>query len=149
VLDGTPALLYDNTGGAEQFTSDASSSATLWDIYNTGAGSAAEISGGFKATRTVNQVASTSTVLVAGDAGETIFCTDASANNITLPPALAANVGLTYLIVALGVGAVSIVADTGVPDTINGAPTVTIQNQWSAATVIQYTSGKWVAIGDL
>ena len=148
-LDGTAALKYTNTGGAEQFVSDVASSQTLWQIYNTGAGEAMDISGGFKATRTVNQVASGSTLLATTDAGETIFCTSASANNITLPAAIAANIGMTYLIVALGAGAVSIVADTGIPDIINGAASVTIQNQWSAATVIQYGVGKWVAIGDL
>jgi hypothetical protein len=142
-------LKYDDSAGAEQFVSDVASSATLWQIYNTGSGDAMDISGNFKASRTVNQVATTSTVLTTTDAGETIFCTDASANNITLPAAVAGTIGATYLIVQIGAGAVSIVADTGAPDIINGAASVTIQNQWSAATVIQYGTGKWAAIGDL
>ena len=83
--------------------------------------------------------------MTAADAGQTIFTTNASAVDIALPEAPA--VGITYLIGQLGAGKVTISKTGG--DVINGAASVSIANQWSGATLIHYTSGKWIAIGDL
>jgi hypothetical protein len=110
-----------------------------------------DVSAIFKADKaSVQTITTTSDTLnTTTDAGQVIVCTNGSAIDIDLPALVGADVGTTYLIVQLGAGQVSINADTGVPDTINGTTDVSIQNQWSAVTVIGYTAGKWVAIGDV
>jgi glycerol uptake facilitator-like aquaporin len=148
-LDGITELTWDNSGGSQQLDLDAGagSDIALFTISNAGSGSAAEFTGEFKATAGLVQTitAATDTLNSTTDAGEVIICNRATAQTITLPEATL--IGQTYLIVQRGAGAVTI-QKLG-SHSINGAASVTIQNQWGAATLILVASTVWIAIGDL
>ncbi len=152
---GTPSFAFANdidTGAYLPSTGTLGVVAAGAELMTIGTGDASvDVSAIFKADKaSVQTITTTSDTLnTTTDAGQVIVCTNGSAIDIDLPALVGADVGTTYLIVQLGAGQVSINADTGVPDTINGTTDVSIQNQWSAVTVIGYTAGKWVAIGDV
>ena len=119
----------------------------LFSIEQAGSGSAAEFTGEFKATRgsVTTITTATHTLDALSEAGMVIDCNRGTIQTITLPEAPA--VGTTYLIWQRGAGEVTI-ARTG-SDTVNGAASVAIQNQYSAATVMYVASHVWLAAGDL
>jgi hypothetical protein len=119
----------------------------LFTLNQGGSGTAAEISGEFKATAgvvTTNTAASYSPDPLA-EAGEIIDCNLGSAQTVNLPEGPAE--GTTYLIIQRGAGVVTINAQGA--DSVNGAGSVDIANRYSGATVIYVASHIWAAVGDL
>lgn len=85
----------------------------------------------------------TARTLTAGDHGQTIRCTSASAVTITADDALP--VGFHCLIVQEGAGTVSIAIEGA--DTLNGATAdVDIADQWKSAYLYQAAEGAWVCV---
>ena len=145
-LDGSSLFTFDNTAGSEQLVLDMGSDIPAFTIRNTGSSLAGSITGSFKATRGDVQTITTATdTLTVTDAGQVIDCNRGTGQTITLPEN--PDIGTTYLIVQRGAGAVTI-SKTG-SDSINGAASVTIQNQYGAATLILVASTIWAAVGDL
>jgi hypothetical protein len=147
VLNGIAEFKWTDTGGSENLNLAAGSDVALFTMSQAGSGSAAEITGEFKATaaHVTTITAATDTLDALAQAGEVIDCNRGTLQIITIPedPAL----GTTYLIIQRGAGQVTI-SRTG-SDTINGATSVTIQNQYGAATLIYVASHIWLAVGDL
>ena len=152
-LLATPSFAFANdidTGAYLPSTGTLGVVAAGAELMTIGTGDVSvDVSAIFKADKaSVQTITTTSDTLnTTTDAGQVIVCTNGSAVDVDLPALAGADVGTTYLIVQLGAGQVNINADGS--DVINGTTDVSIQNQWSAVTVIGYATGKWVAIGDV
>lgn len=88
--------------------------------------------------------------LVLADAGKVVEVSNASANNLTVPPnsSVAFPIGTQITVVQTGAGQTTIVAGAGV--TVNAAGGyLKVASQWSAVTLVKRASDTWVAIGAL
>jgi hypothetical protein len=95
-----------------------------------------------------NQIGTTYT-LVAGDAGDLVTLTNASAITLTVPTnaSVAFANGTQITITQSGSGKVTVVGDTGV--TVNAADGyLSLRTQWSAGTLIKTGTNSWILIGD-
>lgn len=89
-------------------------------------------------------IAVTGTSYTAGNAaaGKVIRCTSSSTVTVTLDSA--ADVGVQFLVVREGSGAVNIQRDSS--DTVNGTTSVSISSQWKSAYCYQHTEATWTAL---
>jgi hypothetical protein len=87
--------------------------------------------------------------LVLADAGKMVEVSNASANNLTVPPnsSVAFPIGTVIDVLQTGAGQTTIVAGSGV--TIDKAIGLKLRAQWSAASLVKRGTNTWVAIGDL
>jgi hypothetical protein len=87
--------------------------------------------------------------LVLSDVRKLVEVSNASANNLTVPPnsSVAFPVGTVIDVLQTGAGQTTIVAGSGV--TVNSAIGLKLRAQWSAVTLIKRATNTWVAIGDL
>ena len=87
-------------------------------------------------------LAGTSKTLAAGDEGQDIVCTSASAVTITVPGTLV--VGFQCTISQVGAGTVTITS----ADNLNGGSSdVDLPSQWSSVWLFQYSEGNWLVSG--
>ena len=87
--------------------------------------------------------------LVLSDADKVVEISNASANNLTVPPnsSVAFPVGAELTVLQTSTGQTTITPGSGV--TINGTPGLKLRAQWASAVLIQRSANSWVAIGDL
>jgi hypothetical protein len=87
---------------------------------------------------------------LATDDGQLITVTSSSTANVTLAASLY-NVGSQITVARMGLGAVSIVGDTGVTVVSTGATASTpaLRAQYSTATAIMLSSNSWLVVGDI
>ena len=87
---------------------------------------------------------------LATDDGKLITVTSSSTANITLAASLY-NVGSQITIARMGLGAVSIVGDTGVTVVSTGATASTpaLRAQYSTATAVMLSANSWLVMGDI
>jgi hypothetical protein len=93
---------------------------------------------------------SASYTLVITDANKVVTVSNASANNLTVPPnaSVAFSIGTQLTIVSIGTGQTNIVAGSGV--TINSAGgALKLRVQYSSATLIKTATNTWLLIGDI
>ena len=83
------------------------------------------------------------------DAGKLVEMSNASANNLTVPPnsTVAYPIGTQINILQTGAGQTTVVAGSGV--TVNATPGLKLRAQWSSATLIKRATDTWVLVGDL
>jgi hypothetical protein len=87
---------------------------------------------------------------LATDDGQLITVTSSSTANVTLAASLY-NVGSQITVARMGLGAVSIIGDTGVTVVSTGATASTpaLRAQYSTATAIMLSSNSWLVVGDI
>lgn len=102
----------------------------------------------WKQTRDI-VVYTNSTTLALTDAGKIVEADKATAIAITVPPnaTIAFPVGTQIELVAVGAGALTVVAGVGV--TIRCARTLVFTTQWSGGTLYKRATNEWVLLGDL
>lgn len=100
-------------------------------------------------TRTINAQTGTSYTLVAGDAGDFVTMTNASASTLTVPPnsSVAFAVGTIIEGAQLGAGQVTLTPGSGV--TINGTPGLKIAAQYGTFGLLKTATDTWLAFGRL
>lgn len=99
----------------------------------------------------VNAQTGTSYTLVIGDRGQTVTMSNASANELTIPPnaSVAFDTGTVIHVIMLGVGTTTITGGTGV--TLNGVSTGSgdINNQYQGVSLLKIGTNTWIASGDI
>ena len=87
--------------------------------------------------------------LVLADKIKIVEMSNASPNNLTVPPnsSVAFPLGAQINILQTGVGQTTIVEGSGV--TVNRTPGLKLRAQWSSATLIKRATDSWVLVGDL
>jgi hypothetical protein len=104
---------------------------------------------GLNETIPLNNQTGTTYTLTAGDAGDLVTLTNASAITLTVPTnaSVAFANGTQITISQNGAGKVTVVGDTGV--TVNSADGyLSLRTQWSAGTLIKTATNSWILIGD-
>jgi len=105
---------------------------------------------GLNETIPLNAQTGTTYTLVAGDAGELVTLSNASAITLTVPTnaSVPFAIGTQITIAQSGAGQVTISPAVGV--TVSAADTATkLRTQWSAATLIKTNTNNWILIGDI
>jgi len=104
---------------------------------------------GLNETIPLNAQTGTTYTLVAGDAGDLVTLTNASAITLTVPlnSSVAFATGTQITITQSGAGKVTVAGAVGV--TVNSADGfLSLRSQWSAATLIKIATNSWILIGD-
>jgi len=103
----------------------------------------------FASSNVITNAQVASYTLVLADKDKLVEISNASANNLTVPPnsSVAFPVGTQIRILQTGAGQTTVVAGAGV--TINSTPGLKLRAQWSSATLIKRATDTWVLIGDL
>lgn len=88
--------------------------------------------------------------LVAGDAGKLVTMSNASANNLTVPPnsSVAFATGTRIDVIQKGAGQTTIVAGSGVTLNSKGSA-LKLSAQYAGASLIKYGTDTWFVVGDL
>ena len=105
---------------------------------------------GLNETIPLNSQTGTTYTLVAGDAGDLVTLSNASAITLTVPTnaSVAFATGTQITIAQSGAGAVTVVGAGGV--TVNSPDgDLKLRTQWSAATLIKISTNSWILIGDI
>jgi len=105
---------------------------------------------GLNETIPLNTQTGTTYTLVAGDAGDLVTLTNASAITLTVPTnaTVPFAIGTQITIAQSGAGQVTVAGAGGV--TVNAADSATkLRTQWSAATLIKTATNSWILIGDI
>lgn len=105
---------------------------------------------GLNETIPLNAQTGTTYTLTAGDAGELVTLTNASAITLTVPTnaSVPFAIGTQITITRAGSGSLTVVGDTGV--TVNSADGyLKLRTQWSSGTLIKTNTNSWILIGDL
>lgn len=105
---------------------------------------------GLNETIPLNAQTGTTYTLAAGDAGELITFTNASAITLTVPTnaSVPFAIGAQITITRAGSGSLTVVGDTGV--TVNSADGfLKLRTQWSSGTIIKLNTNSWILIGDI
>lgn len=100
--------------------------------------------------RSVNAQTGTTYTFVLADAGKLCTFSNASAVTVTVPPnsSVAFDVGTQIDVLALGAGAVSIAAGSGV--TVSSKDSnLQLSEQYSGGTLLKIATDTWVLVGDL
>jgi hypothetical protein len=164
IISGYVTLTGSETLTNKTFTSPVTNSPTLtlatsssttdarisWDTTNkklqVGNGT---ISLDFASSNIVTNAQAASYTAILGDKDKLVEISNASANNLTVPPnsSVAFPVGTQIRILQTGAGQTTVAAGAGV--TINSTPGLKLRAQWSSATLIKRATDTWVLIGDL
>jgi hypothetical protein len=105
---------------------------------------------GLNETIPLNAQTGTTYTLAAGDAGELVTLSNASAITLTVPTnaSVAFAIGTQITITQANSGQVTVAGAVGV--TVNAADSATkLRTQWSAATLIKTNTNSWILIGDI
>jgi hypothetical protein len=105
---------------------------------------------GLNETIPLNTQTGTTYTLAAGDAGELVTLSNASAITLTVPTnaTVPFAIGTQITITQAGAGQVTVAAAVGV--TVNASDSSTkLRVQWSAATLIKTNTNSWILIGDI
>lgn len=88
--------------------------------------------------------------LVIGDAGKLVTMSNASANNLTVPPnsSVAFPTGTRIDVIQKGAGQTTIVAGAGVTLNSKGSA-LKLSGQYAGASLIKYATDTWFVVGDL
>ena len=105
---------------------------------------------GLNETIPLNSQTGTTYTLVAGDAGDLVTLSNASAITLTVPTnaSVAFATGTQITIAQSGAGAVTVVGADGVTDNSPDGD-LKLRTQWSAATLIKISTNSWILIGDI
>jgi hypothetical protein len=98
----------------------------------------------------LNTQTGTTYTLVAGDAGDLVTLSNASAITLTVPlnSSVAFTTGTQITITRAGSGSLTVAGAVGV--TVNSADSfLKLRAQWSSATLIKIDTNSWILIGDL
>jgi len=100
--------------------------------------------------QSIESAQTASYTLVIGDAGKTVTMTNASANNLTVPPnsSVAFPVNTRSDIIQYGAGQTTIVAGAGVTIYSSGSK-LKLTGQYSGASLWKKSSDTWVLVGDI
>ena len=100
--------------------------------------------------QSVESAQTASYTLVAGDAGKLVTMSNASANNLTVPPnsSVAFATGTRIDIIQKGAGQTTIVAGSGVTLNSKGSA-LKLSAQYAGASLIKYATDTWFVVGDL
>lgn len=100
--------------------------------------------------QSVESAQTASYTLVAGDAGKLVTMSNASANNLTVPPnsSVAFATGTRIDIIQKGAGQTTIVAGSGVTLNSKGSA-LKLSGQYAGASLIKYATDTWFVVGDL
>lgn len=95
-------------------------------------------------------VQTASYTLVAGDAGKLVTMSNASANNLTVPPnsSVAFATGTRIDVIQKGAGQTTLVAGSGVTINAKGSA-LKLSGQYAGCSLIKYGTDTWFAVGDL
>jgi hypothetical protein len=105
---------------------------------------------GLNETIPLNTQTGTTYTLVAGDAGDLVTLSNASAITVTVPTnaSVPFAIGTQITIAQANSGQVTVAGAVGV--TVNASDSATkLRTQWSAATLIKTNTNSWILIGDL
>jgi hypothetical protein len=105
---------------------------------------------GLNETIPLNTQTGTTYTLVAGDAGDLVTLSNASAVTLTVPlnSSVAFATGTQITIAQMGAGQVTVAGAVGV--TVNAVDSSTkLRAQYSAATLIKIATNSWILIGDI
>jgi len=105
---------------------------------------------GLNETIPLNAQTGTTYTLVAGDAGDLVTLSNASAITLTVPTnaSVPFAIGTQITITQANSGQVTVAGAAGV--TVNAADSATkLRTQWSAATLIKLATNSWILIGDI
>jgi hypothetical protein len=105
---------------------------------------------GLNETIPLNTQTGTTYTLVAGDAGDLVTLSNASAITLTVPTnaSVPFAIGTQITITQANSGQVTVAGAVGV--TVNAADTfLKLRTQWSAGTLIKTNTNSWILIGDL
>jgi hypothetical protein len=105
---------------------------------------------GLNETIPLNTQTGTTYTLAAGDAGELITLSNASAITLTVPTnaSVAFAIGTQITIAQANSGQVTVAGAVGV--TVSASDSATkLRTQWSAATLIKTNTNSWILIGDI
>lgn len=100
--------------------------------------------------QSIESAQTASYTLVIGDAGKTVTMTNASANNLTVPPnsSVAFPVNTRIDIIQYGAGQTTVVAGAGVTINSSGAK-LKLTGQYSGASLWKKATDTWVLVGDI
>lgn len=103
------------------------------------------------AEQSINAQTGTTYTLVAGDAGNLVTASNASAQTYTVPPnsSVAFAVGTVVDILQLGAGAVTIAAGSGVTLTTSPGASLVMAGQGAAVSLLKVATNTWSVVGDL
>ena len=105
---------------------------------------------GLNETIPLNTQTGTTYTLAAGDAGELVTLSNASAITLTVPTnaSVAFAIGTQITIAQANSGQVTVAGAVGV--TVSASDSATkLRTQWSAATLIKTNTNSWILIGDI
>jgi len=105
---------------------------------------------GLNETIPLNAQTGTTYTLVAGDAGDLVTLSNASAITLTVPTnaSVPFAIGTQITITQGGAGQVTVAGAVGV--TVNAADSfLKLRTQWSAGTLIKTATNSWILIGDI
>jgi len=100
--------------------------------------------------QSVESAQTASYTLVIGDAGKLVTMSNASANNLTVPPnsSVAFPTGTRIDVIQKGAGQTTIVAGSGVTLNSKGSA-LKLTGQYSGCSLIKYATNSWFVVGDL
>lgn len=100
--------------------------------------------------QSVESAQTASYTLVIGDAGKLVTMSNASANNLTVPPnsSVAFPTGTRIDVIQKGAGQTTIVAGSGVTLNAKGSA-LKLSGQYAGASLIKYAADTWFVVGDL
>jgi hypothetical protein len=100
--------------------------------------------------QSIESAQTASYTLVIGDAGKLVTMSNASANNLTVPPnsSVAFPTGTRIDVLQKGAGQTTLVAGSGVTINSKGSA-LKVSAQYAGATLIKYGTDTWFAVGDL
>lgn len=100
--------------------------------------------------QSVESAQTASYTLVIGDAGKLVTMSNASANNLTVPPnsSVAFPTGTRIDVIQKGAGQTTIVAGSGVTLNSKGSA-LKLSGQYAGASLIKYATDTWFVVGDL
>ena len=100
--------------------------------------------------QSIESAQTASYTLVLGDAGKLVTVSNASANNLTVPPnsSVAFPTGTRIDVIQKGAGQTTIVAGAGVTLNSKGSA-LKLSGQYAGASLIKYASDTWFVVGDL
>jgi len=159
LAEGMMSYLKD-TNAVEKYDGSAWTAIAAGDIEGVTAGTGLS-GGGTSGTVTlsfdysvgnqsVESAQTASYTLVIGDAGKLVTMSNASANNLTVPPnsSVAFPTGTRIDVIQKGAGQTTIVAGSGV--TLNSkASALKLTGQYSGCSLIKYATNSWFVVGDL
>lgn len=100
--------------------------------------------------QSIESAQTASYTLVLGDAGKLVTVSNASANNLTVPPnsSVAFPTGTRIDVLQKGAGQTTIVAGAGVTLNSKGSA-LKLSGQYAGASLIKYATNSWFVVGDL